>query len=192
MGSKPDKIKAPKMTAGTYAQDIGKYVKAYGKSLPQVIAFEKQFRPEFQALNLQDISGFLGGVGGQEGLFGLSRMATQEAGQQLGAAREAELGSMTGQTGLTRGLMEALSPEQAAVVQGFGQEALRAQQAAQGISPQESRVYEQQARQAAQAAGRIGGNAAIASEIMGREQMMSQKRAEAIGAGQNLFNVRCL
>jgi hypothetical protein len=51
------------------------------------------------------------------------------------------------------------------------------------------RVYEQQARQAAQAAGRIGGNAAIASEIMGREQMMSQKRAEAIGAGQNLFNL---
>ena len=186
MGSKPKSISAPK---ADYAKDIGEFVSAYGGALPQVLGFERQFRPEFQALNLQDISNFLGGVGGQEGLFGLSRMATQEAGQQLGAAREAELGTMTGQTGLTRGLMEALSPEQAAVVQGFGQEALRAQQAAQGISPQESRVYEQQARQAAQAAGRIGGNAAIASEIMGREQMMSQKRAEAIGAGQNLFNL---
>ena len=184
MGSKPDKVKAPK---ANYAQDIGKFVSAYGRSLPQVLAFEKQFRPEFQALNLQDISNFLGGVGGQEGLFGLSRMATQEAGQQLGAAREAELGTMTGQTGLTRGLMEALSPEQAAVVQGFGQEALRAQQAAQGVTPEQQRMYQQAAREGAQAAGRVGGNYAVASEIMGRENMMAQKRAEAAQAGQQAY-----
>ena len=164
MGSKPKSVKAPK---ADYAQDIGKYVKAYGRSLPQVLKFEKQFRPEFQALNLQDIFNFLGGVGGQEGLFGLSRMATHEAGQQLGAARESELGTMTGQTGLARGLMEALSPEQAAVVQGFGQEALRAQQAAQGVTPEQQRMYQQTAREGAQAAGRVGGNAALASEIMG-------------------------
>jgi hypothetical protein len=185
MGSKPDKVKAP---TADYAADIGKFVQAYGASLPQVLAFEKQFRPEFQALNLQDISNFLGGVGGQEGLFGLSRMATQEAGKQLSAARESELGSMAGQAPLTRGVMEGLSPEQAAVVSGFAQEAQRAQAAAQGVSPEQQRMYQQQARQAAQASGRVGGNAAVASEIMGREQMMAQKRAEAIGAGQNLFS----
>ena len=75
-GSKPKSVEAPK---ADYAADISKFVKAYGESLPQVLAFEKQFRPEFQTLNLRDISNFLGGVGGQEGLFGLSRMATQEA-----------------------------------------------------------------------------------------------------------------
>jgi hypothetical protein len=184
MGSKPKSISAPK---ADYSKDIGKFVSAYGGALPQVLGFERQFRPEFQALNLQDISNFIGGVGGQEGLFGLNRMATQEAGQQLGAAREAELGTMTGQTGLTRGLMEALSPEQAAVVQGFGQEALRAQQAAQGVTPEQQRMYQQAAREGAQAAGRVGGNAALASEIMGREQMMAQKRAEAASAGGRAY-----
>ena len=184
MGSKPKKVEAPKVNL---QQDIGKFVQAYGKSLPQVLAFEKKYRPQFQALNLQDISNFLGGVGGQEGLFGLSRRATQEAGQQLSAARAAELGSMAGQAPLTRGVMEGLSPEQAAVVSGFSQEAQRAQAAAQGVSPEQQRMYQQQAREAAQASGRVGGNAAIASEIMGREQMMAQKRAEAAAAGGRAY-----
>ena len=66
MGSKPKKVEAPK---ADYGADIGKFVSAYGSALPQVLGFEKQFRPEFQGLNLGDISSFLGGVGGQEGLF---------------------------------------------------------------------------------------------------------------------------
>ena len=185
MGSKPKPVKAPK---ADYAADISKFVSAYGGALPQVLGFERQFRPEFQALNLQDISGFLGGVGGQQGLFGLSRMASQEARQQLGAAREAELDQMAGQAPLTRGVMEGLSPEQAAVVSGFASEAERARAAAQGVTPEQQRMYQQTAREGAQAAGRLGGNYAIASEIMGRENMMAQKRAEAAAAGQNLFS----
>lgn len=184
MGSKPKSISAPK---ANYAKDIGKFVSAYGGALPQVLGFERQFRPEFQALNLQDISGFLGGIGGQEGLFGLSRRASEEAQRQLAGSREAELGSMAGQAPLTRGVMEGLSPEQAAVVSGFAQEAERARVAAQGVSPEQQRMYQQQAREAAQASGRVGGNAAIASEIMGREQMMAQKRAEAAAAGGRAY-----
>lgn len=184
MGKKPKAVQAPQ---ANYQQDIGKFVQAYGQSLPQVLAFEKQFRPEFQALNLQDISGFLGGVGGQQGLFGLSRMASQEAGQQLGAAREAELGQMAGQAPLTRGVMEGLSPEQAAVVSGFASEAERARAAAQGVSPQERRAYEQQAREGFQAAGRLGGNLGIVSEAMGREDVLARKRAEAAAAGGRAY-----
>jgi hypothetical protein len=183
-GGSPDEVEAPK---ADYSKDIGKFVSAYGGALPQVLGFEKQFRPEFQALNLQDISGFLGGVGGQQGLFGLSRRATQEAQRQITSARAAELGAMTGQTGLTRGLMEALSPEQAAVVSGFASEAQRAQAAAQGVSPEQQRMYQQAAREGAQAAGRVGGNYAVASEIMGRENMMAQKRAEAAAAGGRAY-----
>lgn len=170
-----------------YAADISKFVSAYGGALPQVLGFERQFRPEFQALNLQDISSFLGGAGGQEGLFGLSRRASEEAQRQLAASREAELGGMAGQAPLTRGVMQGLSPEQASVVSGFSQEAQRAQAAAQGVSPEQQRMYQQQAREVAQASGRIGGNAAIASEIMGREQMMAQKRAEAAAAGGRAY-----
>lgn len=184
MGSKPKSISAPK---ADYTKDIGKFVSAYGGALPQVLGFEKQFRPEFQALNLQDISSFLGGAGGQEGLFGLSRRASEEAQRQLAGSREAELGSMAGQAPLTRGVMQGLSPEQAAVVSGFASEAQRAQAAAQGVSPEQQRMYQQQAREAAQASGRIGGNSAIAAEIMGREQMMAQKRAEAAAAGGRAY-----
>jgi hypothetical protein len=155
--------------------------------LPQVLSFEKKYRPQFQALNLQDISNFLGGVGGQQGLLGLSRMASQEAGQQLGAAREAELGQMAGQAPLTRGVMEGLSPEQAAVISGFASEAERAQAAAQGVSPQERRAYEQQAREGFQSAGRLGGNLGIVSEAMGREDVLARKRAEAAQAGGRAY-----
>ena len=187
MGSKPKSVEAPEVTKANLQQDIGKFVSAYGKSLPQVLGFEKSFRPQFQALNLQDISNFLGGVGEQQGLFGLSRRASEEAQRQLASSRAAELGTMAGQAPLTRGVMEGLSPEQAAVVSGFAQEAERAQAAAQGVSPEQQRMYQQQAREAAQASGRIGGNALVASEIMGREQMMAQKRAEAAAAGGRAY-----
>lgn len=185
MGSKPKKVRAPEMDI---AGDIQKYVSGMSSALPQILSQEQQFRPQFQGLNLGDIQSLLSGTGGQQGLFGLSREAAQQAGMGLGEARGAELGQMTGQAGLTRGLMQALSPEQAAVVQGFGDEAERAYAASQRISPEEQRGYQQTAREAASAAGRLGGNAAIASEIMGREDVFARKRAEAAQAGQNAYN----
>ena len=188
MGSlfkKPKKVKAPAMDIGG---DIQKYVSGMSGALPQILSQEQQFRPQFQGLNLGDIQSFLGGAGGQQGIFGLSREAAQQAGMGLGEARGAELGQMTGQAGLTRGLMQALSPEQAGVVQGFNTEAQRALAASQRISPEEQRGYQQTAREAASAAGRIGGNAAIASEVMGREDVFARKRAEAAQAGQNAYN----
>jgi hypothetical protein len=186
MGSKPKTVRAPKMDI---AKDIQQYVSGMSSALPEIFSQEQQFRPQFQGLNLGDIQSFLSGAGGQQGIFGLSREASQQAGMGLGEARAAELGQMTGQAGLTRGLMQALSPEQAAVVQGFGDEAQRAYAASQRISPQEQRGYQQSAREAASAAGRLGGNAAIASEVMGREDVFARKRAEAAQARQNAYNV---
>jgi hypothetical protein len=171
------------------AKDISSYVSGMSQSLPQIFTQEQQFRPQFQGLNLGDIQSFLTGAGGQQGIFGLSNQAAQQAGMGLGEARQAELGQMTGQAGLTRGLMQALSPEQAGVVQNFSNEAQRALAASQMISPQEQRGYQQTAREGAAAAGRLGGNAAIASEVMGREDVFARKRAEAAQAGQNAYNV---
>ena len=186
MGKKPKKVSAPEMDIGG---DIQKYVSGMSGALPQILSQEQQFRPQFQGLNLGDIQSFLSGAGGQQGIFGLSNQAAQQAGMGLGEARGAELGQMTGQAGLTRGLMQQLSPEQAAVVQGFSDEAQRAYAASQRISPEEQRGYQQTAREAASAAGRLGGNAAIASEVMGREDVFARKRAEAAQAGQNAYNV---
>jgi hypothetical protein len=56
------------------------------------------------------------------------------------------------------------------------------------MTPEEQRAYQQTAREAASAAGRLGSNAAIASEVMGREDMFARKRAEAAQAGQNAYN----
>ena len=183
--SKPKAIKAPKMDI---AKDLQQYVSGMSAALPQIFSQEQQFRPGFQGLNLGDIQSFLGGTSGQQGIFGLSNQAAQQAGMGLGEARTADLGQMTGQAGLTRGLMQALSPEQAGVVQGFDTEAQRALAASQRISPEEQRGYQQTAREAASAAGRLGGNAAIASEVMGREDVFARKRAEAAQARQNVYN----
>ena len=185
MGSVP-KVKAPKMDI---AKDISSYVSGMSESLPQIFTQEQQFRPQFQGLNLGDIQSFLGGQGGQQGIFGLSREASQQAGMGLGEARAAELGQMTGQAGLTRGLMQGLSPEQAYAVQNADNEARRAYASSQSLNPQEQRSYQQTAREGASAAGRIGGNAAIASEVMGREDMLARKRMEAAQAAQNSYNL---
>jgi hypothetical protein len=185
MGSAP-KVKAPKMDIGA---DIGNYVSGMSKSLPGIISQEQQFRPQLQGLNLSDIQSFLSGAGGQQGIFGLSNQAAQQAGMGLGEARQAELGQMTGQAGLTRGLMQGLSPEQAYAVQNADAEARRAYASSQSLNPQEQRGYQQAAREGASAAGRIGGNAAIASEVMGREEMLARKRMEAAQAAQNSYNL---
>jgi hypothetical protein len=83
--------------------------------------------------------------------------------------------------------MNGLSPEQAMVVQNFASEAERARAAAQGVSPQERRAYEQQAREGFQSAGRLGGNLGIVSEAMGREDILARKRAEAAAAGGRAY-----
>jgi hypothetical protein len=180
MGSKPKSVSAPK---ANYSKDISSLLSAFQQSMPGILSFEQQYRPEFQRQNLADVSQF--GLG----MLGMSPQFTQGAAQQLGAARAAELGQMTGQAGLTRGLMAGLSPEQASAVQQAQQESQRAYAAAQGVTPEQQRMYQQTAREGAQAAGRVGGNYAIASEIMGREDIMARKRAEAAQAGQQAFNL---
>jgi hypothetical protein len=180
MGSKPKSVKAPKFDP---SGDLSQMLSAYQQSMPGVLSFEQRYRPQFQKANIADVKQF--GLG----MMNLSPQFTRGAARQLGAAREAELGQMTGQAGLTRGLMAGLSPEQASAVQQAQQESQRAYAAAQGVTPEQQRMYQQAAREGAQAAGRVGGNYAIASEIMGREDMMARKRAEAAQAGQQAFNL---
>jgi len=155
----------------------------YGQALPAFLGMQGEYTPQF----MEQAFGF----GGQAltGLQALQRAAGTEAAQSMADLRAQELGQMTGQVPLTRGLMEALSPEQAAAVQASAQEAERARAAAQGVTPQERRTYEQQAREGFQAAGRLGGNAAIVEEAMGRESVLARKRAEAADAAQRSYNL---
>lgn len=168
-------------------QATGLFSQYYPMAIPLALQTSAEYGPQIMAQMFGQTGQFLGGVGGQPGFQELQRTTGIQAGQTLADLRAAELEQQAGQAGMTRGLMAALSPEQAAVVQASAQEAERARLSAQGVTPEEQRMYQQAAREAAQAAGRLGGNAAIASEIMGREQMMAQKRAEAAQAGQRAY-----
>jgi hypothetical protein len=159
----------------------------YGEYPQQFLELSKKLGPEFMSQMFSQTGQFLGGVNGQPGFNALQLSSAQQAGQTLGQVRAEELGLMTGQTGLTRGLMQSLSPEQAAVVQASVQEAQRARASAQGVTPEEKRMYEQSAREAFQSSGRLGGNASIVSEAMGRESLMQQKRQEAAAAEADVF-----
>jgi hypothetical protein len=159
----------------------------YDDNTGKFFDLSERFGPQFMQQMFGQTGQFLGGVNGQPGFNALQLSSAQQAGKTLAQIREEELGQMSGQAPLTRGLMQALSPEQAAVVQGFDTEAQRALAASQRISPEEQREYQQTAREAASAAGRLGGNAAIASEVMGREDVFARKRAEAARAGMNSY-----
>jgi len=189
MGSLFSSPKAPKIPKMDIGGDIQKYVAGYQQSLPSVLSAEQQYRPEFLGLNLGDVSSFLQGTQGQQGLYGLGRTAQQEAGQGLAEARAAEFASMTGQAPAFRQFAQTLSPEAQAQVDAAQMEAERARASAQGVTPQEQRMYQQTAREAAQASGRLGGNSAIASEIMGRENVLARKRAEADASRTGAFNM---
>ena len=188
MGKKPKAVAPPKVD---YGADIRAGLTAYQQSLPSILAFEQQYRPQFTRLNQE----------------------------QIDLARSLELASMGRNVGTVRGLLQSLSPEQAREVEAAGGLAQRARemqagyqdaatpiaqkameqygglsalqtQAAQEaygrsgrLSPEQLRSSQQAAREAAAASGRIGGNAAISAEVMNREQALAQRRAEAAQYG---------
>lgn len=171
--------------AGRHATGLLDY---YGQNIPGFLNLQERFGPQLMGQMFGQTGQFLGGVDGQPGFQGLQLSTSQQAGKTLEQLRAEELGQMSGQAGLTRGLMQALSPEQAAAVQASAQEAERARASAQGVTPEERRGYEQQARETFQASGRLGGNLGIVSEAMGREDIMARKRAEAAQAGQRAYS----
>jgi hypothetical protein len=165
----------------------GLFKNYYPTAIPLALQTSAEYGPQIMGQMFDQTGQFLGGVNGQPGFQALQLSTGREAGKTLAQLREEELAQMTGQTGMTRGLMAALSPEQAAAVQGAAQEAARARASAQGVTPEEQRMYQQTAREAAQASGRLGGNSAIAAEIMSRENVMAQKRAEAAQAEKQSY-----
>lgn len=192
MGSKP---KTPKVPPMNIAGDIRKYVQGFQAELPTILGAEAQYRPQFQGLNLGDISAFLGGVGGQQGLYGLGATATAESQRQLQAAREAEMQGMLGQTGLFRQFAQGLAPEAQAQVDAATRAAQQAYQTAEQrqLTPQEQRMATQQSREAFGQRGMLGSTGSVAGEILNRDmyrqQVQAQARQEAAQRGSEAFNL---
>jgi hypothetical protein len=108
-------------------QATGLFSQYYPMAIPLALQTSAEYGPQIMAQMFGQTGQFLGGVGGQPGFQELQRTTGIQAGRTLADLRAAELGQQTGQAGLTRGLMEALSPEQAAAVSRAAQTAAQAQ-----------------------------------------------------------------
>jgi len=60
-------------------------------------------------------------------------------------------------------------------------------QRAQGLTPEQQRLADQQALQMSQRVGRVGDESSVAGQILGREQYLSGLRGQAAGMGQQAF-----
>jgi hypothetical protein len=170
-------------------RDIRQYVRGMSSQLPNILQQESQFRPQFQGLNLADIEAFLSGSGGQQGIFGLSQLASQQSQQQLAGARQAELEGMGQQAGLARGILQQISPESAMQTQNVNTMAQQAFQNAQNLSPELRREADQQARQAFAQRGMLGSNASVASEVLNREGFRQNQRMQAAQLGGQAYDM---
>lgn len=184
MGSKP---KMPAPTTPDYAKATGNILGVYESTTPRVQEFERMAREGYGALNLGDIAGAMFGVGGEQGIIGQTGQAATQAQQQIQGLRAGEYGAMTGQAGAVRGLLGEMSPEAQRMMQLQAQQAEQAYARSQGLSPEEQRLAQQGARESFASAGRLGGNAAVASEILNRESAMATKRSEASGATSRAY-----
>lgn len=184
--SKPKAPTVPKMDIG---QDINQYVEGYTEALPGLLQTEGEYRPQFMGLNLGDVNTFLQGTGDQMGLFGLTGLSQQAAGQNLATARQQDMDSYMGMAPQFRQFAQTLSPEAQAQVDAASGEAARATQAARGLSWEDKRNADQSARESFASRGRLDDNSAIFGEAMNRESVLSGKRAEAAGARGNAFNM---
>jgi hypothetical protein len=96
--------------AGTQVKGVEGY---YNQALPSTMRTMDKYGGAFMD------QGFRFGQQGVTGFQGLRDLAAGGEADAIARLREAELGTMTDQAGMTRGLMESLSPEQAAQVKNM-------------------------------------------------------------------------
>ena len=164
MGSSP---KVPKPKEPDIGKDITKYVAGYKQALPDILGLESQYRSQFGDLNLADISQY------QKGLQSI---------------RADDLAGMQAQTGQVRGLIGDINPEAQRMMQLQNMQAEQAYESSQGLTPQERRTADQTARESFGAAGRLGGNYAVASELLNRDSYLTGKRQQASGLIGQAYN----
>lgn len=171
------------------AQQATGLIDYYGQYVPKFIGLQEELGAQLIGQHFGQAGEYLGGFGN------LARQGIGTAADLIGGAREAELGQMTSQTPLTRGLFEALSPEAAAQVQAATRAAEQAYQRAEQrqLSPQEQRDVTQQTREAFGQRGMLGSTGSVASEILNRDVyrrgVQQEARQEAAQAGARAFQL---
>ena len=174
----------PAPTGVNAGQSMLDYQRQFANPELQALTFglEQQYRPQYAALNLADIGQY------QQGGINLLGQGTQQLGeivrQALAQQRAGDVAAI-GQygSGVTEAMRQA-DPYAAAIADQQNQLAMQLYGQSQGLTPEQRRLAEQQARSAGMARGRIGDQSSVAAEILGREGFLSSKRQEAMGAGQ--------
>lgn len=168
-------------------KDLQKYIGALSGVMPNLLGLEQSSRPQFGALNLADIQQMLGGTTGQQGVLGLGQQATTASQGQIEQARGSEFQNMLGNAGTVNQILGAVSPGSQQLTQAQTGMALDRYNAARSLNPQEQRMATQTAREAFGARGRLNDNVSVAGEILQREDVLAQKRAEAASLGGQAF-----
>lgn len=160
---------------------LNQYIKGLRKGLPNLYGLESEYRPQFGELNIADQTQYLNSI------LGLGGGATSAAAGQIQGAREQDYANMLGNSGSVLGILGAVDPTGKAQVDRARTMADEAYVRSQGLTPQEKRSSDQQSREAFAARGRLNDNLGVASEILGREEVLAGKRAEAQDASNNAF-----
>jgi hypothetical protein len=157
----------------------------YDKNVPGFVALQDKYGPELMGQMFGQTGQFLGGVSGQPGFNALQFSSGQQAGKTIGQLREEELRQMTGQTGITRGLMESLSPEQASAVSRASRTAEQAQNLESGFMGRSSGMMDQYGSRVGQYGSTLGDVSGYAGTTISDEQ--AQGLAGGILGGVNPY-----
>jgi hypothetical protein len=160
-----------------------KYLKGLEKGLPQLATMEGQYRPQFGQLNIADQQQYL------NALLGMGGQAAGSSQQQIDAARAGEFSSMAGNTGTVMGILGGIDPQGQRLAQQAGQMGISQMNAAQGLDMQERRMADQTARESFGARGRLNDNSSVAAEILGRTEVLDEKKRRAMGMAQNAMGM---
>ena len=174
----------PAPTGVNAGQSMKDYLLGFNDPELQKLAFglDQQYRPKYVGLNLADIGQY------QQGGINLLGQGTRQLGEfereALALQRASDISAISQfGPGVTEATRQA-DPYAAAIADQQNKLALQLYGQSQGLTPEQRRLAEQQARSAGMARGRIGDQSSVAAEILGREGFLSSKRQEAMGAGQ--------
>jgi len=159
----------------------------------QILGAERLNRSEYLKLSLQDLAGTVEGYEGQRGALDVLRDALPRIGEMqadaLSYQREADIEDVEALGTRATDALRASDPARQALIGQQEQLTTRLYEEAEGVTAQQQRMAEQQAREAGMAAGRGFDESTIASQILGREEFQRQNEMDAQRSGGQLFGM---
>lgn len=159
----------------------------------KLVGAEREFRPQYAELNLQDIATYLGGIDGQPGMLDLHKQAALGAedtrAMTASAQRESDIADVERLGARASEALRNSDPDRANLLDQQVAMTGDLYERSQGLTPQQRRSAEQQAREAFAARGRGLDTASVAAEILNREEFQRANRDEFRNASGQTFSM---